>query len=435
MKKTLLFAAILLALQSFSQTLAPPIDFESATINYTFTNFDGGVVTVINNPQSNGTNTSSKVGQMVKNAGQPWGGSLIAMTNPIDFTTNRIFKMKVYSPRVGARVLLKVENNTNGAIFYEKEDTSSVANAWETLTFDMTAIDTSKSYQKIVLIWDLGTMGDGSANFTFLFDDIELIQGTLPTKSIMNFPITWDDTANVNYSVIDFGGNASVGSTDPMNPADMVLKSTKTTGSQTWAGTSFGSRLSTAIPFAASNTTISARVYSPDANIQVRLKAEDSTNPNISVETEATVSTANAWNTLTFDFSNEVMGTAAINFANTYDKLSIFYDFGTPGANKDYYVDNIVFGTLSVNIEEQRLSTSKLSLYPNPAKDQLTVDLSNVEGYFTMKIFNVNGQLVQSFENKDRMIATFDINELEAGMYFIQVTSAKEVYTNQFIKE
>jgi hypothetical protein len=154
--------------------LGLPLDFESGTLNYTFTNFDGGDVTVINNPQSGGINTSGKVGKMVKNAGQPWGGSWIALASPISFAASTTFKMKVYSPRVGAKVLLKVENLTNGAIAYEKEVLTTTANAWEDLTFDYSAINTANSYQKIVLIFDLGTMGDGSPNFTFLFDDIRL---------------------------------------------------------------------------------------------------------------------------------------------------------------------------------------------------------------------------------------------------------------------
>ena len=82
--------------------------------------------------------------------------------------------MKVFSPRVGAKVLLKVENLTNGAISFEKEVTITSANAWEELTFDFSAINTSNAYQKIVLIFELGTVGDGSPNFTFLFDDIIL---------------------------------------------------------------------------------------------------------------------------------------------------------------------------------------------------------------------------------------------------------------------
>ena len=98
-----------------------PITFESATVNYSFTDFGGGVATRINNPQVNGINTSAKVGRMVKNAPEVWGGSFITLGNPIDFSANKVFRMKVYSPRVGAKVLLKVENLTNGAINFEKE--------------------------------------------------------------------------------------------------------------------------------------------------------------------------------------------------------------------------------------------------------------------------------------------------------------------------
>jgi hypothetical protein len=155
-------------------TLGLPLDFQSTTLNYAFTNFDGGNVTVVNNPDGSGINTSSKVAKMVKNAGQPWAGSYITLDNPIDFSTQKTFKMKVYSPRVGAKVLLKVENLTNGGISYEKEVTTTTANAWEELTFDFTGINAANSYQKIVLIFDNGTMGDGSANFTYYFDDIRL---------------------------------------------------------------------------------------------------------------------------------------------------------------------------------------------------------------------------------------------------------------------
>jgi len=111
---------------------------------------------------------------MVKGAGDPWAGSYIALDNPIDFSAGKTFKVKIHSPRVGAKLLLKVENLTDGGIAFEKEVTTTKAGEWEELTFDYSAIDTSKSYQKVVLIFDLGTVGDGSANYTFYFDDIKL---------------------------------------------------------------------------------------------------------------------------------------------------------------------------------------------------------------------------------------------------------------------
>ena len=157
-----------------ANAIALPLTFESSTINYAFTNFDGGAVTIVNNPASGSINTTAKVAKMVKGAGQSWGGSYITLDSRIDFSTNKTFKVKVYSPRVGAKLLLKVENLTDGSIAFDKEVATTKANEWEEITFDYSAISTTNSYQKIVLIFDLGTVGDGSANFTFYFDDIKL---------------------------------------------------------------------------------------------------------------------------------------------------------------------------------------------------------------------------------------------------------------------
>ena len=108
-------------------------------------------------------------------------------------------------PRVGAKLLLKVENQANNAINFEKEATGTMANAWEELSFDYSTINTSNQYQRLVLIFDLGTMGDGTANFTYLFDDIRLTAGVPPSGTQMNLPVTFDD-ATVEYGLVGFGG-------------------------------------------------------------------------------------------------------------------------------------------------------------------------------------------------------------------------------------
>lgn len=153
-----------------------PLDFQQTPTNYAWIGFGGGVVTTESNPSSTGINTSTMVAKMVKNAGEVYGGAVITLSNPINFAaaTNKKLKMKVYSPRVGAKVLLKVENLSVSGTFFEKEVITTVANAWEELTFDYSTIDLSKTYQKVVIIFDLGTQGNGSANYTFYFDDISL---------------------------------------------------------------------------------------------------------------------------------------------------------------------------------------------------------------------------------------------------------------------
>lgn len=322
-----------------------PLTFESPTVNYAFTNFGGGVATKIANPQSNGINTTANVGRMVKNAPEVWGGSFITLGNPIDFSANKVFRMKVYAPRVGAKVLLKVENLTNGAISFEKEVATTVANTWEDLVFDYSAINTANSYQKIVLIFDLGTVGNGSANFTYLFDDIRLTN-QLPV-SLLTLPVTFDDPS-VNYAVTDFGGNATVNDVDPGNAANKVKKTTKTSGAQTWAGTTIGAGFTSKIPFTATATQMSIRVYSPATGLPIRLKVEDRTNNTRSVETEKLTTVANGWETIIFDFANQAPGTAALNLTYNYDMASVFFDFNTAGSNKVFYWDDVKFLTANV---------------------------------------------------------------------------------------
>lgn len=326
-----------------------PVTFESTSINYAWNDFSGGNVSVVANPHSSADNASTRVAKMVKNAGDPWGGSWIGLGGPIDFSANKVFRMKVFSPRVGAKVLLKVENAGNGSIAFEREVLTTVANAWEDLAFDYRTIDAANEYHNIVVIFDNGTPGDGSANFTFYMDDIRLTDAMPNTK--IDLPVTFD-VQGVNYTVTDFGNNQTVDAVDPNNANNKVKKTTKVNGAETWAGTTIGTStgFATAIPLTAASSQMSVRVYSPAAGIRVLLKVEDHTNGQRSVETFATTTMSGEWETLIFDFNNQASGTAAFNAAYTYDMASIFFDFGNSGNGKVFYWDDV--RKLSTNFVE-----------------------------------------------------------------------------------
>ena len=185
----------------------------------------------------------------------------------------------------------------------------------------------------------------------------------------MDLPVTFDE-AGVDYGLIGFGGaEASTIEVDPTDAGNMVAKVIKSGAAELWAGTTVtdgaGSGFASIIPFTVDATTMTVRVWSPDAGIQVRLKVEDHLDPTKSVETEATTTVAGDWETLTFDFANEAPGTAEINYGYNYDKASIFFNFGVTGAiagEKTYYFDDVMFGeggepmtynvTFAVNMNE-----------------------------------------------------------------------------------
>ncbi|NDC77904.1 MAG: hypothetical protein EBZ67_08545 [Chitinophagia bacterium] len=290
----------------------------------------------MNNPSSGGINTSAKVGRMVKGAPEVWAGSFISLVRPIDFSTKKLMKVKVFSPRVGAKLLLKVENQTNGGIFFEKEATTTVANQWEDLSFDFSAINTAESYQKVVLIFDLGTAGNGSANYTWYFDDIR--QEVKPAD-VLQIPMDFESTT-LTYNWFNFdGGNASVVNNPfktGINTSNRVGKMVKGPGGQFWGGSFI--ELPSAIAFP-SNKTMRVKVYSPRVGAKLLLKVENATNGGISFEKEVVTTVANQWEDLSFDFS-------AINTANSYHKVVLIFDLGTVGdgtSNFTWYFDDIRF--------------------------------------------------------------------------------------------
>lgn len=311
-----------------------PLTFQSTTLNYNWSNFDGGNMTTVNNPNPGGINTSTKVAKMVKSPGQPWGGSLIALSSAIDFSTNKIFRVKVFSPRVGAKLLLKVENATNAGINFEREATTTVANQWEYLYFDYSTINTTQSYHKIIVIWELGTPGDGSANFTFHMDDFELVASLPPAP--LSLPLTFESTTTT-FGWFDFDGGQVTVINNPqssgINTSSRVCRMVKNPG-QPWGGSFL--TLSSAMDFS-TNKVFRMKVFSPRAGAKVLLKVENSANAGQNFEKEVVTTMANNWEDLVFDYSG-------INTANTYNRVVLIFDLGTPGdgsANFTFLFDDI----------------------------------------------------------------------------------------------
>ena len=74
------------------------------------------------------------------------------------------------------RIQLQLERNGDNSFMENTEAVTTQANTWEELTFDFSGkiMDNSKKLQNILFFLDNGTQGDGSQNYTILFDDIVL---------------------------------------------------------------------------------------------------------------------------------------------------------------------------------------------------------------------------------------------------------------------
>ena len=153
-----------------------PIDFEAfdTTVYY---GFGGATGDVIANPDTNG-NSSATVARVVKGGPEVWAGNFIELSSPINFSSQKIITLDVWSPRPGGTFLMKLENLTDDTIFIEKTVTLAGNSAWEEVSIDFSDIDTTQEYQKIVWFFDFGTIGDGSADWTFYLDNFDQTSAT-----------------------------------------------------------------------------------------------------------------------------------------------------------------------------------------------------------------------------------------------------------------
>ena len=150
-----------------------PINFENSVVTSDFINEDGGIATIIPNPQINANNPSATVGQFVRSGGAPWAKSKLALTDFIDnFSTVGSISMKVYTEApVGTLLKFKIESNV-AAFADERNALTTVSGEWATYTWDFTNFD-SPIYNVFTLMLGYATPNDASENATFLFDDIE----------------------------------------------------------------------------------------------------------------------------------------------------------------------------------------------------------------------------------------------------------------------
>ncbi len=305
-----------------------PIDFEifDSTV---FFGFGGASGEVIDNPDTNG-NESAKVAQIIKGAPEVWAGNVIELSAPIDFSTKKVMKFDVWSPRPGGTFTLKLENLTDPNIFIEVGVPLVGNSQWEEVSIDLSEFANleTDSFQKIVWFFDLGTAGDGSADWTFYLDNIrqdfagvvvsqivEDFEGVVPTFTVFGNIADTQVVTNPDMSGINTSAN--------------VAQLTKTAGSEVWAGTFF--ELDAPLDLA-SFGQMNVKTWSPTAGITVKFKLENA-DASITYEGDVVTTVANEWENLLYDFTAAPMA--------DYIRLVIFFDFGNPGDDSLYYYDDI----------------------------------------------------------------------------------------------
>jgi hypothetical protein len=91
--------------------------------------------------------------------------------------------------------------------------------------------------------------------------------------------------------------------------------------------------------------------------------------------------------------------------------------------------------TSTADIQEVIFDSNLLKIYPNPTSGQLSVDLDGSFGDFDLKVINNLGLVV--YETKGSNVSHIDCNveNFEAGLYFVTLVNESKTYTSKVIKK
>jgi hypothetical protein len=88
-----------------------------------------------------------------------------------------------------------------------------------------------------------------------------------------------------------------------------------------------------------------------------------------------------------------------------------------------------------LNIEQPQ-ETAKISLFPNPTQNSLTIDFGNLTDISSYQIFDATGKIIM----KDKLplginVTTLDLTTISNGLYFLHLQGVTTNFVNKFIKD
>lgn len=436
MKTVYMCIAALIALQTTASAQVMWDNFENERrANYGFIN--GVFIPYNENPDQSGVNESQVAAQYTRNPAEQFDVILLqsAMASVTDYANGtKSMSMDIWSPQAGVTVQITLENSAIAQNPYpagrhsEYQATTTVAEQWETLTFDLTGLPaggvTADALNQLVILIAIGTNnGD-----TYFIDNIRGPEfANPPCEDVAVDPLILNDfecQQNVNYLFSHSGINFN----RVVNPDQ-----TGNTSSHAARYVRNGAESIDVIigRFPDGNLSLSPTsqitldVWDPNAPTDVVLSLQ-SVDGDIIIAPEATTSTSGEWQTLTFDvgdvFESEDIGQFVILFdpeSNTSD---------------EYFFDNFILDLAGSTPSIDRVVD--LNVYPNPTNAQAFIELElESADLTTLRVTDLNGRLVFD-QSWGRLPAgfhrfTLDTQSFQAGMYLYTITVGQHPITGK----
>ncbi len=423
MKKVYLsFSLLFLAAMSLSaQTLWD--NFEDTRIG-TYGFNSGSFIPYFENPDQSGANTSQIAASYTRNAAELFDVIILdaQMADLSDYLSGtKQMSIDVWSPVAGTTVQITLENDilAEPANFPTGRHsvylaTTSVAGAWETLTFSFDnqpdASVANDNVNRIVLLFAPNT----NTGETYFWDNLngpelenDPCEGVTSNPDIIN---DFECNQNSIYLFSHSGVNFRRVLNPDTNGNDSEYAATYTRNGGEEFDVIIG-RFDGNLALETDNT-ITLDVWDPAAPTEVIVSLQN-TNGDVILEMTQTTTTSSSWERLTYNPSDVAAATDIGQFVILFD----------PGnfTSEQYFWDNFQLNAPTAITDLSEISAFQAT--PNPSQGE-TIFQYNLENAVNvnLSVFDMNGKLVSQILSENQAAgthqATWLANDLPNGIYF-----------------
>jgi hypothetical protein len=130
-----------------------------------------------------------------------------------------------------------------------------------------------------------------------------------------------------------------------------------------------------------------------------------------------------------FGLSNAAVSNPTVGLTNTSD-TAIMQTYTVTTSNMGCTSNDTVTITVQACLGIPQINANNtISIYPNPATDQLFIKTENIQPQ-TTTIYDVNGCIIKTMPFKPEI----DVDNLSSGIYIIELTNNDEVARKRFVK-
>lgn len=400
---------------------------------------NGSFIPYTLNPDMDG-NTSLVAGQYTRNAAEQFDVLILdaAMADLSDYVGGtKQMSIDVWSPAAGTTVQITLENDVlaQPANFPTGRHsvyltTTTVAEAWETLTFTFDsqpdASVANDNVNRVVLLF----APDTNTGDTYYWDNFmgpefaaDPCDGVTPDPEVLNdFECNQNTSFTFSHSGINF--RRIVNPDQNGNTSDYVASYVRNGGEENDV---IIGRFDGPLALEESDR-ITLDIWDSNAPTDVILSLQNLSGDVIKAITKST-SESNTWQTLSFDPS-EVFA------ATDIEQFVILFDPGNFTADQ-YYFDNMKFTEASTNVNELE-AVESFTVAPNPTQGEtiFQYELASAANV-NLSIYDVTGkQITQLFNGQQSSgahQATWLANDVANGIYFYTMTIDGKVASGKIV--